>query len=253
MASDYCPMIITTNAIVLHSRRYSDSSRIVVLYTEQLGKVSVVAKGARTGKSAFGSAIEPLSNCRVSIYHKKGRELHTASAADVVQQWKNISKSYEHMRVGMTLAEVVMRTQDDEEQNSGVYNLLLKAMNTLDNVDADSAYGVGLAVRLRLAGIMGFGLQRVGTVPVGMALSVSLEDGIARNEAFSSSAMHIRMSTSAFTNIVLAMNDSGDSRGNWSTIRASAADTVEIENFISSYFSHHLDKRVGNNVMSVLR
>lgn len=224
-----------------------------MLYTEQLGKVSVVAKGSRTGKSVLGSALEPLSNSCVSLYHKKGRELHTASAADVVQTWKTFTRSYDHMRIAMTLAEVVMRTQDDEEQNAEVFRLLLKGLDTLNSVDANQTYGVGLAVRLRLAGLMGFGLQRVDSIPQGMAVSVSLEDGIARSESFGQNSMSIRMSSVAFTNIALAMNDAGNFDGNWSTLRTTIADELEIEHFISSYFSHHLDKRVNNNVMTVLR
>ncbi|MBK6759746.1 MAG: DNA repair protein RecO [Ignavibacteria bacterium] len=56
-------MIVSSEAIVLHSRRFGDSSRIVTLYSAELGKVTVVAKGARTMKSSFGAALEPFPMC----------------------------------------------------------------------------------------------------------------------------------------------------------------------------------------------
>ena len=50
-----------TKAVILKSQRWGEADRIVTCYTEQVGKVRAIARGARRMKSRFGSALETLS------------------------------------------------------------------------------------------------------------------------------------------------------------------------------------------------
>ena len=120
-------MIISAESIVLHSRRYGDSSRIVTLYTRELGKVNVVAKGVRTTKSTIGAALEPLSHCRCTIYHGRNKELHTLSQAETITQRRNLT-TLEHLQGGLMMCEAIMRTQTQEQSDEHVYELLNKAL-----------------------------------------------------------------------------------------------------------------------------
>ncbi len=68
---------ITTNGYVLRTRAYGESDRIVVLLTEELGKVSGIAKGARRSKRRFaGGALEPFGERSVRL----GRRPHASLA-----------------------------------------------------------------------------------------------------------------------------------------------------------------------------
>ncbi|UCD23936.1 MAG: recombination protein O N-terminal domain-containing protein, partial [Gemmatimonadota bacterium] len=69
--------LITTPAVVLHAFKYSESSKIVRLATEDLGVQSVIAKGAMRPKSKFGARLQVLSGGVAQIYTKPNRELHT--------------------------------------------------------------------------------------------------------------------------------------------------------------------------------
>ena len=108
-------MIVTTNAIVLHSRRFGDTSRIVVLYTTEFGKVSGVAKGARTLKSKLGSALEPLTHCRVTLYYSPNKDLHTVSNAEVVEPFSALQSSYNKLTTAISVCETVLKTQSQAE------------------------------------------------------------------------------------------------------------------------------------------
>ena len=55
-------MIISTNAIVLKTIRYGDSSIISRLFTENHGKVSIIAKGAWRPKKTSGMILEPMKH-----------------------------------------------------------------------------------------------------------------------------------------------------------------------------------------------
>ena len=82
-------MIESTDAIVLRAIKYGDTSKIVTLYTRRFGKVAVIAKGARSAKSKFGSALEPMSLIQAVFYRKENREVQLLSQADLLhpQSW----------------------------------------------------------------------------------------------------------------------------------------------------------------------
>jgi DNA repair protein RecO (recombination protein O) len=63
-------MIAETKAIVLHTRKFSDTSKIATLFTSDFGKISVIAKGAAKPKSKFGSSLDPLSYINISFIKK---------------------------------------------------------------------------------------------------------------------------------------------------------------------------------------
>jgi DNA repair protein RecO (recombination protein O) len=54
-------MFINTDGIVLKSIKYEESDSIVVIFTRKLGKISVLAKGARRSKSTFLSGTQVFS------------------------------------------------------------------------------------------------------------------------------------------------------------------------------------------------
>ena len=63
-------MIAKTEAVVLRSMKYRETSRIVSFYTKQFGKISGIVKGARSPKNAFGSALQPMSHVSLVLYKK---------------------------------------------------------------------------------------------------------------------------------------------------------------------------------------
>src|SRR5881296_599935 len=76
--------LIRSEGIVLKTHALGDTSRIVVVFTRELGLVRLVAKGARKTPSRFGFALEPLSRARYVFYHKADRDLHLLSRADTL-------------------------------------------------------------------------------------------------------------------------------------------------------------------------
>ena len=63
------------NAVVLGSYKFGEADRVVVLLTENHGKIRAVAKGVRKTKSSIGARLEPMSHVDISL--RSGRELDT--------------------------------------------------------------------------------------------------------------------------------------------------------------------------------
>ena len=135
--------------------KYRDTSKIVTFYTKEYGKLKGIAKGARSPKNKFGSALEPLTQSMLVIYKKEHRDLHLISQCDAINPFKNLSKDLDRMMTALAVIELVNQVTHDEERNPSLYGLLYDTMNALnDSLKNYSSYFH--AFRLRLASLFGY-------------------------------------------------------------------------------------------------
>jgi DNA repair protein RecO (recombination protein O) len=76
--------LFSTEALVLRGYKLGETSRIVVLLTRERGKLRAVARGARGRLTRYRSALEPLSEVKVSLYGRQGAELLRLGDAELV-------------------------------------------------------------------------------------------------------------------------------------------------------------------------
>lgn len=76
--------VISTEALVLRGHKLGETSRIVVLLTRERGKLRAVARGARGRRPRYRSALEPLSEIKVSLYGRQGAELLRLGDAELL-------------------------------------------------------------------------------------------------------------------------------------------------------------------------
>ncbi|MEQ9324945.1 MAG: recombination protein O N-terminal domain-containing protein, partial [Polyangiaceae bacterium] len=67
---------LTTDALLVRLVPYRDADAIVHLFTEQVGAVAAMARGARKSKRRFTS-LEPMHTLRATVDLAAGRELGT--------------------------------------------------------------------------------------------------------------------------------------------------------------------------------
>jgi len=77
--------VISTDALVLRTHKLGETSKVVVLLTRDRGKMRAVAKGARGARPRYQSALEPLSEVRVSLHGRQGAELLRLGACELVR------------------------------------------------------------------------------------------------------------------------------------------------------------------------
>ena len=120
--------------VVLRSYKLGESDRIVVLMTEQHGKVRAVAKGIRKPKSKIGARLEPLSHVEVQLY--KGRELDTVSQVELIDSSARLHSNLDKLTQGMSMLEAVDQIAEDREPSPHLYRMLNGALNALMEHDS---------------------------------------------------------------------------------------------------------------------
>ncbi len=150
-------MIVRTDAVVVKSMKYRETSKIVTLYTRSFGKVSVVAKGARDMKSKFGGALEPMTHISAVFYKKPHRELHLISHADILEEFHRLHTDYERLNVGYAVIDLLNSVMHGEEEHPAVYRLLLDTLGAID-AGTKNLVNVLYYYEVRLAALLGFAM-----------------------------------------------------------------------------------------------
>jgi len=151
-------VIVKTDAVVLRTRKFRESSKIVTLYTREHGKVGVVARGVVRPKSKYGSALQPMAFLSTVFYRKEGRDLHNLSIAEPLERFNVLSGSLERLSAGMAIVEIVEAAMHDEDRNVPLFDALVEALRMLDDPTANEQ-SVGLWFQIRLATILGYAIR----------------------------------------------------------------------------------------------
>ncbi len=146
--------LIATEAIVLHAFNYSESSRIVRLATRDAGLVSVVARGARRPKSAFGT-LDLFTHGVAQISVKPNRDLHNLTAFDSTKSRRSLGSTLPRFMAAAMLTELVLRF-GHEESARDLFAPLATGLDLLECDLESDAMDVALRGAWQLVAAMGF-------------------------------------------------------------------------------------------------
>ncbi|MDB4915842.1 MAG: repair protein recO [Gemmatimonadetes bacterium] len=147
--------LLATDAIVLHSFDYLESSRILRLVTRDGGVRSVLAKGARRSSRRFGSGLDLFAQGNAQMYAKPGRDLDTLSAFDVVRSRSMLAEDMGRFAGASAIAELILRF-GREAADSGLYEAAAESLDALAVATADEALTTTLASAWRIVAELGF-------------------------------------------------------------------------------------------------
>ncbi len=101
--------LLTTQATILKTYEYSETSKILRLFTRDQGLCSVIARGARRPRSRFGGLLEPFTDGLAIFYLKEGRELHTLSAFELQRERQSLGLQLVRYAGAGLLTEMILR------------------------------------------------------------------------------------------------------------------------------------------------
>jgi DNA repair protein RecO (recombination protein O) len=162
-------MIVKTEAVVLRSTKYRESSKILALYTREHGKMSVIAKGCRGARNKFGSSLEPMSYVQAVLYKKEGRELQLLSQCDLVKAFSRVPEDMERLYAALTIVALLDKVAHPEEKNEPLFESTVAALQTINNATLNAA-NVLYKYEMDLLGYLGYTLNFKECVSCGAPL-----------------------------------------------------------------------------------
>ena len=98
--------LFDTDAIVLRDYEFGEADKIVLLFTKNKGKISVVAKGVRKTKSTLSSGLQPFTYNHILVYQGKS-DLGNLSQCDIKEPFANLRNDIYKMGYASYVVELI--------------------------------------------------------------------------------------------------------------------------------------------------
>jgi DNA repair protein RecO (recombination protein O) len=147
--------LVKTEGIVLKSLKYGDSSIIFTLYTKDFGKIKLLAKGVKRRKSRT-PPLGYFSLSEIVFYKREKSELHLLSSGETLKNFSGLSKSLNRFSWASAVAELLDQLITGEELNQRIFNLSLRTLSRMENVDESNLEKIFWSFALKLFSNLGY-------------------------------------------------------------------------------------------------
>lgn len=122
-----------TEAIVLKTHNFRQTSLIANFYTRDFGKLSGLLKGIREEPAKFNSNLDVFSLNEIIFYKKSKSSLHLVSQCDLKRDFRLIKSDLERVKRAFRLIELLDALTVQEDKNERIFDLAIDCLNQLEN------------------------------------------------------------------------------------------------------------------------
>ncbi|MCA9598955.1 MAG: DNA repair protein RecO [Myxococcales bacterium] len=152
--------VTTTRALVLKRVAYGESDLVVTLLTEELGRVSALARGARASQKRFGGSLEPMHTLRVRLDDRPRAELSVLRESSIDVPRTRLAIDLDKMQAAGRALGWVRRAAPPRTPEPEAWEVLSEFLDRLDDANDTRSAGVHLTeLGLRLLSAVGWGLD----------------------------------------------------------------------------------------------
>lgn len=145
--------ILKTEALVLKTFDFRETSLIAHFYTKDYGRLDGILKGIRNDPKKFGSTLEPFSANEIVFYQKRNSQLHLVSQCDLLDNFSAIRADLKAIASASYLADLLKCLMPQEEKNEQVYALTLFALTQLNQgAEVDKVLRIFIIKFLKIIG-----------------------------------------------------------------------------------------------------
>jgi len=150
-------MLHSTRGIIIHTIKYSDSSIIAKIYTEDFGLRSYIVRGVRGNKKSKsrGSQLQHLSLLNMVVYEKGNDKLQNIRETETAYHYTTIPFDVIKGTIILFLNEVLYKSLHEEGSNPELFGFLFDSFIKFDRME-DSFHDFHLNFLLRLTKFLGF-------------------------------------------------------------------------------------------------
>jgi len=141
-----------TEALILHHADFGEADRLLTVYTPYLGRLRLLAKGARKPTSRKAGHLEPFTH--VNLFVARGQNLDIVSQAETLEAFRPLHENLERASLAFYLAELLASFTAEGDENRPLFDLALATLQRLCQMD--DALLVIRFFELRALGLLGY-------------------------------------------------------------------------------------------------
>ncbi|CAN5843995.1 DNA repair protein RecO [soil metagenome] len=232
-------------ALVIRAVDVFETSRVLTLFTRDLGKVSALAKGARRLKSSFQSALDLLSVCDIVVLHKASESLDLLTEAVLAEQFHSLRRDLAALYAGCYIAELLDALTDPHDPHPKLFDAARVTLRHL----GDPVTRPSRVLRFELACLRELGLMPAldncvhcgaSVDPRGAAIPFALATGGVLCPDCRPGQPHV---TTVSGQTLQALRDLASPGNAWRSLSESPADLVPVRATVGAVISHVMGRR----------
>jgi len=125
-----------TEAMVIRVADFSETSRVVTLFSRDFGKIAALAKGGRRLKGPFEAALDLLTTCQIVFLRKSTDVLDLLTEAKLISRFRPPGRNLNSLYAGYYVAELLSGLTEDYDPHPVLYDQATLALQRLaEDVD----------------------------------------------------------------------------------------------------------------------
>lgn len=122
-----------TPAVVLRTRAYAESDKIVTFLSRDWGKLTGIAKGAKRSRRRFVNVLEPFTHVQLRFRPSRSDDLMFIVGCELIQAFRRPSADLERFALASYVVELADIMVAGREAGQEMYDLVLTGLNTLED------------------------------------------------------------------------------------------------------------------------
>jgi DNA repair protein RecO (recombination protein O) len=118
-----------TDGLILHRTDFGEADRLLTVFTPHLGRLRLLAKGARKVTSRKAGHVEPFTYVHILV--ARGRNLDIVSQVETLEAFRLLREDLERTSQAYYLAELVSSFVEERDENPLLFDLTLATLARL--------------------------------------------------------------------------------------------------------------------------
>ncbi|WP_455538603.1 DNA repair protein RecO [Terrisporobacter sp.] len=146
-------VIVNTQAIVLKSVPYKENDLILTVFSRKLGKIAVIARGAKKSKSSLLSSSQIFAYSNFTL--KREGSMYRVTQSEIIKSFYNLSYNFEAFSYATYILKLIDNFMIENQSNNRLFVLLAQSLYLLCEEIVDMKYIV-LCFELKFLDYIGF-------------------------------------------------------------------------------------------------
>lgn len=145
--------LLKTKGVVIKETQYNDNDKILTVLTDEYGKISCIAKGAKKTNSALLAPCQFLVCSEFVLY--KGTNFYHINSAEIIDTFYNLRIDYDKLQIAYEVTKVLIQTVCEGEESKDILSLFLNTLYVIENKDMPSNLVLSI-FKLKLISLLGY-------------------------------------------------------------------------------------------------
>ena len=142
------------NGIILESQNFRENDRVLIFYSQELGKVEILVRGARKIKSKLNPFVSPFALLELVV--APGKSFYHLIGGEVKKYFKGVSGDYKKIIQATNLFRRISVLINLHRPDPKISVLLIRFLEKIDKINPEKVQIIYYACLIKLLSLLGY-------------------------------------------------------------------------------------------------